>query len=339
MKKYIAVVLAALIGSCGEKGGPASDKLPGAGPVTIVIHGGAGTVPRAGLTPEKEKEYHAVMKAALDSGYSVLDKGGPGIEAVTASIQVLENSPLFNAGRGAVFTADGTHELDASIMEGKTLRAGAVAGLKKVKNPILAAKAVMLNSPHVMMAGEGAEKFASEQGLQMEEASYFFDSTRYQQWTTLKEKDRSASNGPGYPHSKFGTVGCVVLDRNGNITAGTSTGGMTNKKYGRIGDAPIIGAGTYAKNNTCGVSCTGWGEYYIRLAIAHDISAMMEYKGLSLEEAMQKVIMEKLPALGGDGGAIGLDSRGSVIMKFNTEGMYRGYRREGEDAKTFIYKD
>ncbi len=301
-------------------------------PIALVIHGGAGTIPRGSLSPEKEQAYHDMMKIALDSGYAKLEAGKPAVEAVLAAIQVLENSPLFNAGKGAVFTSEGTNELDASIMEGKTLSAGAVAGVKTIKNPILAAHAVMTKSPHVMLAGEGAERFAEEQGLEIVPNSYFFDSARYRQFQRSIQKENVND-------SKFGTVGCVALDKFGDIAAGTSTGGMTNKKFGRIGDAPIIGAGTYANNATCGISSTGWGEFFIRLAVAHDISALIEYQGMDLNGAAEKVIVDKLGSLGGTGGVIGLTRDGQITMTFNTDGMYRGYKRQGEPTKTFIYKD
>ncbi len=301
-------------------------------PIALVIHGGAGTIPRGSLSPEKEQAYHDMMKIALDSGYAKLEAGKPAVEAVLAAIQVLENSPLFNAGKGAVFTSEGTNELDASIMEGRTLSAGAVAGVKTIKNPILAAHAVMTKSPHVMLAGEGAERFAEEQGLEIVPNSYFFDSARYRQFQRSIQKENVND-------SKFGTVGCVALDKFGDIAAGTSTGGMTNKKFGRIGDAPIIGAGTYANNATCGISSTGWGEFFIRLAVAHDISALIEYQGMDLNGAAEKVIVDKLGSLGGTGGVIGLTRDGQITMTFNTDGMYRGYKRQGEPTKTFIYKD
>lgn len=301
-------------------------------PIALVIHGGAGTITRASMSPEKEKLYHRALKLALDTGYAILERGGTSVEAVLATVCTMEDSPLFNAGRGAVFTNSGTNELDASIMEGRSRMAGAVTGLTTVKNPILAAHAVMAKSEHVILAGRGAEEFAEQQGLDIVENSYFFDSMRYNQLQRLLKKE-------GNENTKFGTVGCVALDRFGDLAAGTSTGGMTNKKFGRIGDSPIIGAGTYANNETCGISSTGWGEYFIRLAVAFDISALMDYKGLSLEEASREVIMKKLPELGGDGGIIGLTRSGEIVMMFNTEGMYRGFRREGESAQTFIYND
>ena len=311
-------------------------------PLTLVIHGGAGTIKKGSMTPEREAEYRRALQVALDSGFAILEKGGKSTEAVIAAIAVMEDSPLFNAGRGAVFTYSGKNELDASIMDGSNLKAGAVAGVTTIRNPIRAAFAVMTQSDHVMLAGRGAEQFAAEHGLEIVEPSYFADSARYQQYLERRKTDKN--NDVGFTHrnqedKKFGTVGAVALDQYGNIAAGTSTGGMSDKRYGRVGDSPIIGAGTYAKNSTCGVSATGWGEFFIRLAIAHDISAMMEYGDMSLESAADSVIMKKLPALGGDGGIIAIDRRGNIAMTFNTEGMYRGYIRTRGDARTFLYKD
>lgn len=299
-------------------------------PVAIVIHGGAGTILKANMTPEKEEQYRASLKQALQKGYAVLEKGGTSVEAVLAAITVLEDDPLFNAGKGAVFTYSGEVELDASIMDGSNLQAGAVAGAKTIRNPILAAHAVMTKSPHVMLAGSGAEEFARLQNLAIVPQSYFIDSARYEQHFRRK-KAREASP------SKHGTVGAVALDRFGNIAAGTSTGGMMDKRWGRIGDSPVIGAGTWAQNKTCGISSTGWGEYFIRLGVAHDISAMMEYGGLSLQEAADSVIMKKLTRLGGTGGVIGLDQQSNITMTFNTAGMYRGYVREGEESRVFLF--
>jgi len=292
--------------------------------IAIVIHGGAGTILQENMTPELEKEYTHMLDSALTVGYQILEKGGEAIDAVTSVIIILENSPLFNAGKGAVFTHNEKNELDASIMDGLTLNAGAIAGVTTVKNPIILAKEVMLNSPHVMMAREGAEQFAKERGLEIVSPSYFFVQDRFDGLNRVKQREEEEKKKREENNdSKFGTVGCVALDINGNIVAGTSTGGMTNKRWGRIGDSPIIGAGTYANNKTCGVSSTGWGEFFIRGVIAYDISAMMEYKGLTLAEAARIVIQEKLPKLGGDGGIIALDSKGNVTMEFNTAGMYR----------------
>lgn len=311
------------------------------GPITLVIHGGAGTIKKENMTPEKEKAYHDALKIALDSGYAVLKRGGKSTEAVIAAIKTMEDSPLFNAGKGAVFTNEGKNELDASIMDGSNLMAGAVAGVTTIKNPITAAYAVMTKSEHVMMVGRGAEKFAQEQGLEIVDPSYFFDSTRYKQLLKAKEKenDREAAlYDPYIKDRKFGTVGAVALDQFGNIAAGTSTGGMTNKRYGRVGDAPIIGAGTYADNTSCAVSATGWGEYFIRLGVSRDIAALMEYGNLTLSQAADSVVMKKLPNLGGDGGIIALDRQGNFTMTFCSEGMYRGYITEGK-SETLIYKN
>jgi beta-aspartyl-peptidase (threonine type) len=336
---FLAQIFLMLSGCEPQKQTNSQDQTPG--PITLVIHGGAGTMNRESMTPSMEKAYHEALKQALDSGYAVLENGGKSLDAVIASIKILEDSPLFNAGKGSVFTNEGKNELDASIMDGSNLMAGAVAGVTTIKNPITAAYAVMTKSEHVMLIGHGAEKFAEEQGLEIVDPSYFFDSLRYEQW--LKVKAESLGNAsllmdPYSKSKKFGTVGAVALDQFGNIAAGTSTGGMTNKKYGRVGDAPIIGAGTYANNNSCGVSATGWGEYFIRLAVAHDIAAMVEYAGVSLQEAADSVVMKKVPRLGGDGGIIALDRQGNISMTFNTEGMYRGFIKKRGEGKTFIYK-
>lgn len=304
----------------------------------LVIHGGAGVIKRGSLSPEKEKEYRAKLEEALVAGYKALQAGKSGLDAVEIAIRILEDSPLFNAGKGAVFTNDGKNELDASIMDGKTLGAGAVAGLHHVKNPITLARAVMEKSEHVMMIGDGAEKFAKEQSIELVDAKYFWTQPR---WDALQrilqaEKDRAkevqvpkpkghSQNLTELPYNKFGTVGAVALDKDGNLAAGTSTGGMTNKKYGRVGDAPIIGAGTYANNNTCAVSATGWGEFFIRLSVAHDISSLMEYRALPVQQAADLVIKQKLQKLGGDGGIIAVDKFGNIGISFNSEGMYRAY--------------
>jgi beta-aspartyl-peptidase (threonine type) len=332
--------------NCVSKKQPETQDNVKQGPITLVIHGGAGTIKKENMSPEKEKAYHAALNIALDSGHAVLEKGGKSLDAVIAAIKVMEDSPLFNAGKGAVFTNEGKNELDASVMDGSNLMAGAVAGVTTIRNPITAAYAVMTKSEHVMLIGTGAEKFAKEQGLEIVDPSYFFDSTRYNQLLKLKGKElgKEASiednfEDPYIKETKFGTVGAVALDQFGNIAAGTSTGGMNNKKYGRVGDAPIIGAGTYANNKTCGVSATGWGEYFIRLSVAHDISAMMEYGKLSLQDASDSVVMKKIPGLGGDGGIIALDRAGNISMTFNTSGMYRGYIQKKGEGKTFIYKE
>ena len=266
------------------------------------------------------------------------------MEAVTKTINVMEDSPLFNAGKGAVFTHEETNELDASVMDGATLNAGAVAGVTHIKNPIDLALSVMNDSPHVMLSGKGAETFAEEKGFQLVDPSYFYTENRYQSLQRIKKQEKEDAIGasfedPFIKDSKFGTVGCVALDKHGNLAAGTSTGGMTNKRWNRIGDAPIIGAGTYANNATCAVSSTGWGEYFIRAMVAHDISAMMEYKGVSLQEAASEVIQKKVPALGGDGGIVSIDKDGNVAMEFNTAGMYRAHMNSEGELIIGIYKD
>jgi len=315
----------------------------------FVIHGGAGVITRGSLTPEKEKEYRAKLEEALMAGYRALQAGKTSVDAVEIAIRILEDSPLFNAGKGAVFTNDGKNELDASIMDGKTLGAGAVAGLHRVKNPITLARAVMEKSEHVMMIGDGAEKFAAEQKIELVDPKYFWTQPR---WDALQkilkeekeksekgEKKISSSRANEEPYNKFGTVGAVALDKNGNLAAGTSTGGMTNKKYGRVGDAPIIGAGTYANNNSCAVSATGWGEYFIRLSVARDICSIMEYSAAPIQTAADRVIKTKLQNLGGDGGIVAIDKYGFIGISFNSEGMYRAYVDKDGKAVVQIYKD
>jgi len=298
----------------------------------IIIHGGAGKILKKNMTDEKEAAYKAKLEEAIKVGYIILKTGGTSTEAVLKTIQVMEESPLFNAGKGAVFTNAGTNELDASFMDGKTLNAGAVAGVKDVKSPIELAIKIMTDSEHVMLSGEGASAFAKEKGLEMVDPSYFYTENRFQSLQKIlnqekTELDHDAKKAsfydPNINDSKFGTVGCVALDKFGNIAAGTSTGGMTNKRWGRIGDAPIIGSGTYANNNTCGVSSTGWGEYFIRSQVAYDISAQMEYQKKSLKEATKDVIQNKLTKLGGTGGVVALDKNGKMSFEFNTAGMYR----------------
>jgi beta-aspartyl-peptidase (threonine type) len=293
----------------------------------IVVHGGAGTITRQRMTPEMEAEYRATLQAVIDTGAAVLASGGSALDAVERTIRLLEDSPLFNAGRGAVFTHEGRNELDAAIMDGSNLAAGAVAGVTDIRNPITAARTVMEKSPHVMLTGKGASEFATEQGLEIVDPSYFRVERRYEELLRAIEKD------------KHGTVGCVALDMNGDLAAGTSTGGMTNKRYNRIGDAPVIGAGTYANNATCAVSATGHGEFFIRYTVAHDISALMEYKGLSLDEAAREVIYDKLVKAGGSGGVVSVDGKGNVSMPFNSEGMYRGYKTSGGKKAVFIFSD
>jgi beta-aspartyl-peptidase (threonine type) len=313
----------------------------------LVMHGGAGTILKKNMTAEKEAAYRETMTKALQTGYDALKSGKSSLDAVEVAIHVLEDSPLFNAGKGAVFTHEGKNEMDAAIMDGKTLKAGAIAGVTVIRNPISAARAVMDKSEHVMMAGKGAEAFAKQAGLTIVDPSYFYTEDRWRGLQQAIKQDsikavldhdkKTMKLGTINPDFKFGTVGAIALDKSGNLAAGTSTGGMTNKRYGRIGDAPIIGAGTYANNATAGVSGTGWGEFYIRTVLAHDLSAMMEYQKLSVQEASKKVI-EKMGKLGGDGGLIALDKNGHVAMEFNTAGMYRGTVTEDGKISVDIYK-
>lgn len=298
----------------------------------LVIHGGAGVMARESMTDQMQQEYLRVINQALLVGDSILAKGGSCQDAVVQTIMVMEDSPLFNAGKGAVLTHEGTAELDASLMLGKNLAAGAVAGLSDIKNPILLAKTVLEKSEHVLLVGKGASQFATDQGFKQVPNSYFITDRRYQQLQELLKKEREAGI-----NDKHGTVGCVALDQAGNIAAGTSTGGMTNKKYGRIGDSPIIGAGTYANNATGGFSCTGHGEYYIRLGFSRDISAMMEYQQMDIVAACRAEI-RKLNELGGTGGVIGLDKQGNVAMEFNTSGMFRGYAKSSGERFSAIFK-
>ena len=300
----------------------------------MAIHGGAGTILKKNMSPEKEKSIRAKMDEALVLGEEMLKAGTPALDVVEAVIQILENSPHFNAGKGAVFNYDAKNEMDASIMNGQDLKAGAIGGVSNVKNPISAARAVMEKSVHVMLSGKGAETFSKEQGLEIVDPSYFHTDSRMESLKKVKEKEGKKLT----EKEKHGTVGCAVLDKNGNLAAGTSTGGMTNKRWNRIGDSPIIGAGTYANNKTCAVSCTGHGEFFIRYAVAYDLSAMMEYKASTLHEAGEEIINKKLVEAGGTGGLIAVDKDGNVAMPFNTAGMYRGYVKPGEKVVK-IYKD
>jgi len=311
----------------------------------IVIHGGAGTILKENMSDSLETAYKAKLKEAISVGYEILKNGGTSLEAVAHTINVMEDSPLFNAGKGAVFTHDGSNELDASIMDGATLNAGAVAGVKHIKNPIDLARDVMQKSEHVMLYGAGAEAFAQSLNYKMMDTSYFYTQNRYESLQRVLEREKAQNENKvsfedSYlKNSKFGTVGCAALDKHGNLAAGTSTGGMTNKRWNRIGDAPIIGAGTYANNATCAVSSTGWGEYFIRSVVAYDISALMEYKGMSLQDAAREVIQKKVPALGGDGGIVAIDKDGNVAMEFNTAGMYRATMNSEGELVIKIYKE
>ncbi len=306
---------------------------------SLVIHGGAGTLVKGLMTPEKEEQYKAALNEALEKGYAVLEKGGSAMEAVETAVKHLEDSPLFNAGKGSVFTNDGTHEMDAAIMDGKTLDAGAVSLITGIKNPISLARDVMEKTDHVFLAGEGAMRFAKSIGYSLETPKYFYDEHRYQQWQNIKDSDKFQLDHSMKKEGKFGTVGAVACDKSGNIAAATSTGGMTNKRWGRVGDSPMIGAGNYANNKTCAVSCTGSGEFFIRGVVAYDVSCLMEHKGMTLEEAAQEVINKRILDIGGDGGLIAVDTDGNIAMLFNTEGMYRGCKDSNGLNKVLIYRD
>lgn len=318
----------------------------------LVIHGGAGTILKSQMTPENEKAYTDALNKALQIGNDILKQGGTALDAVEAVVRSMEDDPLFNAGKGAVFTNEGRNELDAAIMNGQTLAAGSVAGVTTIRNPITAARAVMEKSPHVMMTGAGAEKFAQQQGLEIVDPSYFYTESRWKGLQKAKEQDslkmqmdhadtgkKALLRQPENKDYKYGTVGAVALDRHGNLAAATSTGGMTNKKYGRVGDAPIIGAGTYANNKTVAISGTGWGEYFIRLVMAKTISDMMEFGKMKLSAAADEMILKRLPDLGGDGGLIAVDKAGNIAMPFCTEGMYRGYIKSNGEKVVKIYKE
>jgi beta-aspartyl-peptidase (threonine type) len=377
MKKLLIIISLFILNKGLAQTGTQSTQL--SDKYVLVIHGGAGTILKSQMTPEKEKAYRASLDKALQTGYAILEKGGTALDAVEATVRIMEDDPLFNAGKGAVFTAEGRNELDAAIMNGKTLAAGSIAGVTTIRNPISAARAVMEKSPHVMLSGRGAETFAKEQGLQLVDPSYFFTEDRWKgllraraqdsikrlkemhgMWDQLQKDEKfdsvlkRAMRMGGYYDStkneshlkqkenrddKYGTVGAVALDRHGNLAAATSTGGMTNKKWNRVGDAPIIGAGTYANNATVAISGTGWGEYFIRLVMAKSISDMMEFGKWSLKDAAHEMIMKRLPALGGDGGLIAVDKDGNVALPFCTEGMYRGYRSSVGKQEIKIYKE
>ena len=304
------------------------------GKLVLAVHGGAGTILPSSMTDEREKAYTSALEASLRAGYSLLEKGFSSLDAVAAAVVILEDCPLFNAGKGSVFTHDGTHEMDALIMDGRTLKAGAVAGVQNIKNPVVLARSVMDHSEFVFLSGKGAEDFAALMKIPREEADYFFNQFRYDQ---LMESRMTGSVQLDHNDKKFGTVGAVAIDCNGNLAAATSTGGMTNKRYNRIGDTPVIGSGTYANNNTCAISCTGHGEYFLRAVVAYDISCLMEYKGLSLREACDVVVYKKLIDMGGEGGLIAIDLHGNCALPFNSEGMYRGYKSDNEEVVK-IYK-
>ncbi|WP_411273160.1 isoaspartyl peptidase/L-asparaginase family protein [Daejeonella sp.] len=345
---FALILTAAIISACSQTQSSTTSSNESETKYVMVIHGGAGTILKSTMTPEKEAAYTAALTKALETGYAAIKEGKSSLDAVEATIHILEDSPLFNAGKGAVFTNEGKNEMDAAIMDGSNLKAGSVAGVTIIRNPISAARAVMEKSEHVMMAGAGAEKFAKQAGLTIVDPAYFFTQDRWDGLQRAIKDDSTKSvldhgNKKSYKSesqnvdNKFGTVGCVALDSKGNLAAGTSTGGMTNKKFGRIGDAPIIGSGTYANNATAAISCTGWGEFYIRSVVAHDISALMEYKGLSVAEASQ-IALDKMAKLGGNGGLIALDKNGKMAMPFNTAGMYRGTITADGKIEVLIYK-
>jgi beta-aspartyl-peptidase (threonine type) len=300
----------------------------------IAIHGGAGTLPRADMSAEAEARYRAGLKEAIDAGFALLQAGGSSLDAVTRAVVLLEDNPLFNAGKGAVFTLDGRNELDASIMDGSTLKAGAVCGLTRIRNPVELARAVMEKSEHVMLAGAGAEEFAAAEGFSFVPQSYFYTPERWRQLERIRGGEAGLS---ALTISHVGTVGAVARDERGRLAAATSTGGMTGKRYQRIGDSPIIGAGTYADDRSCAVSATGHGEVFIRCVVAHDISARMRFGGRSLEQAVREVVQAELPPRGGEGGVIAIDARGAIAMEFNSEGMFRASRRQGEEVNVGIY--
>ena len=311
---------------------------------SMVLHGGAGTILKEDMTPELESAYFNALQIALDAGFAVLEQGGTAVNAIKAAIVILEDNVLFNAGRGAVFTKKGVQEMDAAIMDGSDLSAGAVAGVRNVRNPIMLATEVMRNSNHVFLSGKGANDFAIKQGIKLEPDEYFYSAFRYDQWKAIRDSDNYSLDHTNHHleellrDKKFGTVGAVACDANGNIAAATSTGGMTNKKYGRIGDSPVIGCGTYANNKTCAISCTGHGEMFIRTVAAYDVSCLMEYKGLSLQDAMDEVVNKKLVHIGGEGGMIGVDAKGNHAMVLNSAGMYRGVRNSKGFSEVSIYK-
>lgn len=301
--------------------------------IGIAIHGGAGVISRASMTPEAEAAYRRDLESALDAGYAVLERGGSSLDAVTTAVRILEDSPLFNAGRGAVFNHEGINELDASIMDGANRQAGAVAGVRHVRNPVLLARAVMEDSPHVMLTGAGAEEFALERGIELVPRSYFFTERRWNQLERARRGDRLSAADLGY----YGTVGAVARDQQGNLAAATSTGGMTNKKWGRVGDSPVIGAGNYADNRSCAVSATGSGEFFIRSVLAHEIAALIRYRGLDATTAAREAVSQSLAGIGGDGGVIVIDHTGRIAMEFNTEGMFRGARDASGRREVSIY--
>lgn len=308
-------------------------------PISIAIHGGAGTILRAEMSAEKEQQYKEALQEALDAGYTVLENNGTAVDAVEVAVKKLENCPLFNAAKGSVFNAIGKHEMDASIMDGKTTLAGAVCGVHNIQNPVSLARQVMEQTEHVLLMGEGAMDFAATIGYPFIDDDYFYDEFRYQQWLKIKDTENFQLDHSDVKDKKFGTVGAVALDAHGNIAAATSTGGMTNKKFGRVGDSPIIGAGTYANNATCAVSCTGSGEYFLRGVVSYDVACLIEHKNYTLEDACEEVIQHRLKNIGGDGGLIAVDTKGNVTLSFNTEGMYRASKNNQGMNDVSIYRE
>lgn len=304
---------------------------------SIAIHGGAGTLVKGMMTADKEVAYKSALEHALNEGYTILEKGGSALDAVEKAVRALEDSPLFNAGKGSVFTATGTHEMDASIMDGKSLKAGAVSLITGIKNPVSLARDIMEKSEHVFMAGEGAMEFAKEHQHEFADSAYFYDEFRHQQWVEIRDTESFQLDHTKKKEGKFGTVGAVACDEFGSIAAATSTGGMTNKKFGRVGDSPMIGAGTYANNETCAISCTGSGEYFIRGVVAYDVASIIEHTGRALTDAATDVIMNRVAKLGGDGGLIAINTKGEISMPFNTEGMYRAFRKSSGEQAVLIY--
>jgi len=333
---YLLLIISMSLYSCSNRQSDNENVLGERPEWAIVVHGGAGNITHESIPPEKEQEYMDKLKEAIVAGANILDNGGSSLDAVETTIKILEDCPLFNAGKGAVFSADGVNEMDASIMDGSNLNAGAVASVTNIKHPISAARKVMEKSKHVMLVKEGAEIFAEEQGIEIVDPSYFYTEKRWHSLQKAKEREADKKDDKT---KKSGTVGCVALDKNENLAAGTSTGGMTNKKYGRVGDSPVIGAGTYANNKSCGISATGHGEYFIRNVVAYDISARMVYGGETLEEAGNNVINKVLKEQNGSGGIIALDKNGNVSMPFNTTGMFRGWMKAGGEAEVLIFKD
>ncbi|MEJ8801799.1 isoaspartyl peptidase/L-asparaginase family protein [Pontibacter sp. H249] len=307
--------------------------------IAIAIHGGAGTITKASLTADQDKAFRAGLEKALLAGHNILKNGGDAMDAVELAVAYLEDNPLFNAGRGSVFTKEGKHEMDASIMCGKTLDAGSIAGVRNIKNPIKLARAVINHSDHVMLSSYGAEEFALNHDIEFAPERYFFNKFRYDQWTEIRDSDLFMLDHTENVDDKFGTVGAVAVDRESNVAAATSTGGMTNKRFNRIGDTPIIGSGTYANNNTCAISCTGHGEYFMRAVVAYDVSCLMEYKGYTLQQACEEVVLKKLVDLGGEGGLIAVSPAGDVALTFNSEGMYRASRINDEEPFVAIYRE